>query len=278
MTNFLVIITIISLIVGGIGIGIFYINNNNKNNKNKNKNKEEKKTNNQKKEENDEDDEENEEEEEEENEKKGNKGNKKKKLKNIKNSFHSNKNKLIHAINQKDHPLFWKEIGGHITPSCCVAFSPKNNLIASTSQDGMMRGLPLSEVGIASSHDIHINIGGIPTALAFTQNGRRLVVSIKGILKFYSFIISETERKFEFVKNFETGMKFISSIQLIDVEQWMVIVVCGRDEFDEPCIRAFDRQGTRIANFIQIKRKGRVDKNRIPLPKKALSISSPDDR
>lgn len=254
---------VVALVIGIIGIGVFYYFKNNASEKN-NENEAEKESDVDKQTENNKHD------------KKTDKKNNT--VKQNKVNMTTTKNKFTNAINQKEHPLYWKEIGGHVTPSCCVCFSPKNNLIASASQDGMIRGLPLSDVGVVGAHDIFTNVGGTPTALSFTQNGRRIVVAIKGTLKFYSFIISETERKIEFAKNLETGMKFISSIQLMDVEQWMVVVVCGRDESDAPCIRAFDRQGTRIANFVQIKRKGRVDKNRIPLPKKAMAVASPDDR
>jgi WD40 repeat protein len=190
----------------------------------------------------------------------------------------SNKNKFTHAVNQKDHPLFYKEIGGHVTSSCCVTFSSKHNLVASASKDGMIRCLPFSDVGAASPLEIFTKIGDLPSALSFTQNAKRLIVAVKGTIKFYSLIATETERKFELAKNLETGMKSITSVQLMDVEQWMVVIACGTDEKNEPCVRAFDRQGHRLANFVQIPRKGRVDKTRLSLSPKALAVASPDDR
>jgi WD40 repeat protein len=190
----------------------------------------------------------------------------------------SNKNKFTHAVNQKDHPLFWKEIGGHVTSSCCITFSPKNSLVASASKDGTIRCLPLSDVGVASPLEIFTNIGEAPSALCFTQNAKRLVVAVNGVIKFYSLLATDSERKFELLKSLSTGMRSISSVQLMDVEQWMVVIVCGINEGNEPCVRAFDRQGTRLANLIQIPRKGRVDKTRLSLASRALVSASPDDR
>ena len=206
------------------------------------------------------------------------KGTEKKTVKLSKLLTNSNKNKFTHAVHQKDHPLFHKEIGGHVTSSCCVTFSSKHNLVASASKDGTIRCLPFTDVGVASPLEIFTNIGDLPTALCFTQNAKRLIVAVKGTIKFYSLIASDTERKFELIKNLDTGMKSITSVQLMDVEQWMVVITCGTDERNEPCVRAFDRQGHRLANFVQTPRKGRVDKTRLSLSPKALAVASPDDR
>jgi WD40 repeat protein len=193
----------------------------------------------------------------------------------------SNKNKFTHAVNQKDHPLFWKEIGGHVTSSCCVTFSSKNSLVASASQDGTIRCLPLSEVGVASPLEIFTKITVAPTALCFTQNAKRLIVAVSGMIQFFSLHATDSERKFELIKTLPTsttGMKFISSVQLMDVEQWMVVIVCGVSDGNEPCVRVFDRQGTRLANLVQIPRRGRVDKARLTLASRAIMSASPDDR
>jgi WD40 repeat protein len=190
----------------------------------------------------------------------------------------SNKNKFTHAVNHKDHPLFHKEIGGHVTSSCCVTFSSRHNLVASASKDGTIRCLPFSDVGVASPLEIFTNIGDLPTALSFTQNAKRLIIAVKGTLKFYSLVATDAERKFELIKNLDAKMKSITSVQLMDVEQWMVVIACGTDERNEPCVRAFDRQGHQLANFVQTPRKGRVDKTRLSLSPKALAVASPDDR
>lgn len=188
------------------------------------------------------------------------------------------KNKSSSSTNHKDHPLFWKEIGGHTAGASCVAFSARHNLVASCSVDGTVRCMPFSDVGAASAHDVYASFEGIPTAVAFTQNAKRVVVAVGGILKYYSIAIGSEAKKIDHVKDLSSGLKTVSSIQLLDVEHWMTVVACGTDEAGEPCIRAFDQKGHRICNLVQVKRKGRADKHRPPLPKNALAVASPDDR
>jgi hypothetical protein len=190
----------------------------------------------------------------------------------------SSKNKFTNSSDKRDHALFWKEIGGHVSNACCVAFSAKNALVASCSVDGMVRCIPLPDIGGSTPRDVYANFDGTPTALCFTQNGKRVVVGVDGVLKYFSISINPDAKRMEHVKDLKTGLRAVSSIQLLDVEHWMTVVACGIDEANEPCIRAFDQKGNRISNLVQVKRKGRVDKNRPPLPKKALAVASPDDR
>ena len=188
------------------------------------------------------------------------------------------KNKFSNSTDKKDHSLFYREVGGHVAAASCIAFSAKNGLVASCSNDGTVRCLPFADIGVANAHEVYANFEGVPTAVAFTQNAKRVVVAVVGVLKYFSVAIGPDSKKLEHVKDLNTGMSAITSLQLLDVEHWMTIIVCGLDEAGGPCIRAFDHKGHRITNLVQVKRKGRADKHRPPLPKKALAAASPDDR
>jgi WD40 repeat protein len=188
------------------------------------------------------------------------------------------KQKASNPSNKRDHLLFWKEVGGHTTGATYVAFSSRNGLVASSSVDGTVRVILVKDIGQPCSHDVYTNVEGSPTAICFTQNAKRVLVAVQGLIKFYSIVITDSSRKLEHAKNLDTGLNSISTLQVMDVEQWMVLVAGGLDKENRPRVRAFNRKGEKLADFAQIPRRGRADKNRIPLASKALTSVSPDDR
>mmetsp|Transcript_1270 Transcript_1270/g.2069 ORF Transcript_1270/g.2069 Transcript_1270/m.2069 type:complete len:434 (-) Transcript_1270:94-1395(-) len=197
----------------------------------------------------------------------------------IKSSQVNSKLKWTNATNKKDHSLFFKEIGGHTVGSCCVAFSAKGDLVASSSHDGMIRCIPVGDIGSASPHDVYTKVEGIPTAICFTQNAKRIIAAVGGKLKFFSISISDQGKKLDHVKDIDSGLCAISSVHVLDVEQWMVVIACGTGVESKPCVRAFDQKGHVIADFKQEKRKGgRADRNRMSLAQTAVVSASPDDR
>lgn len=187
---------------------------------------------------------------------------------------------LSHATDRKDHRLFWKELGGHVVSVTCVAFSqPKHDLIASGSEDGMVRCVMLSDLGKPSPPELQINIESCPDAMCFTQNSKRLIIASSGMVLFYSIQFNQHSRKIEFVKSFPSELDEVHTIQVLDVEQWMVIIVAGKSPyFTSPAIRVFNPKGICVNEYFQIERRGRADKSRLPNPSKALALSSPDDR
>ena len=211
------------------------------------------------------------------------KDSKKKKIQNIKPNVvkgYNAKAALSHATDLKSHPLFWRELGGHVVAATCVSFShPKHDLVASASSDGSVRCVRMSELGTPAPCEVYTKLAAPADAMSFTQNAKRLIVASAGSICFFSIAITEKLRKMELVKSFPCRLKDIHTVQVLDVEQWMVIVVAGVSaESDMPAIQAFNPKGQMINEYLQVKRQGRVDKNRQANPKKALAVSSPDDR
>lgn len=187
---------------------------------------------------------------------------------------------LSHATDHKDHPLYWRELGGHQIAATCVAFShPQQDLVASGSADGTVRCVVISELGTPSPCEVYTKLDCAPDAMSLTQNAKRLIVAAKGNIYFYSISVTQKLRKIELVKSFPCSLKNVHTLQLLDVEQWMVIVVAGYSSQDgTPSIQAFNPKGQLINEYNQVKRQGRADKHRLPNPLKALAVSSPDDR
>lgn len=176
-----------------------------------------------------------------------------------------------------DHKYFWKEVGGHTSRVTCLAFSANGSLVGSCSSDGSIRCIALSDVGLVAPKEIYTKIDLSPSAICFTQNSKRLIVAIENKLNFYAFQFSQDSKKFEYVKSLNTNLKNISSVCAMDIEHWMVVVVCGVSSSDEPCVQVFDQKGTSLNTLAQTKRKGKVDKNRPALSKKAIAVASQDD-
>ena len=187
---------------------------------------------------------------------------------------------LSHATDHKDHPLYWRELGGHVVTATCVAFShPQQDLVASGSADGTVRCVVISELGTPSPCEVYTKVEAAPDAMSFTQNAKRLIVAAQGNIYFYSVSVTQKLRKIELVKSFPCNLKGVHSLQVLDVEQWMVVVVGGLSATDDtPAIQAFNPKGHLINEYLQVKRQGRADKNRLPNPLHALAVSSPDDR
>jgi WD40 repeat protein len=187
---------------------------------------------------------------------------------------------LSHATDHKDHALYWRELGGHVVAATCVAFShPQHDLVASGSADGTVRCVRIAELGTPNPCEVYTKLEGAPDAMSFTQNAKRLVIASQGNIYFYSISVTHKLRKIELVKSFPCSLKQVHALQLLDVEQWMVIVVAGLSATDgTPVVQAFNPKGTLINEYQQVKRQGRADKNRLPNPSRALAVSSPDDR
>jgi len=190
------------------------------------------------------------------------------------------KTALSHATDLKTHPLYWRELGGHTVAATCVAFShPQHDLVASGSADGSIRCVAIADLGTPSPCEVYTKMDAAPDAMSFTQNAKRLIVASNGYIYFYSIAVSQKLRKIELVKSFPCSLTGVHSLQLLDVEQWMMVVVAGRSPNDNtPTVHAFNPKGHLLNEFRQVKRQGRADKNRPPNAKKALIMSSPDDR
>lgn len=189
---------------------------------------------------------------------------------------------LSHATDCKSHSLYWRELGGHVVTATCVAFShPQHDIIASGSIDGSIRCVRISDLGTPLPCEVYTKMTNcIPNAISFTQNAKRLIVaSNDGNIYFYGISVTQKSRKIELVKSFSCNLKQVHSLQLLDVEQWMVVVVSGISAVDNtPAVQAYNPKGQLINEYLQVKRSGRADKNRQPNAKKALIVSSPDDR
>lgn len=184
----------------------------------------------------------------------------------------------IAGTNKKDHALYSKEIGGHSTPITCLAINLADSLIATSSTDGIIKCLPVHDIGAAVSHDVYISASSPASALALSQNGKRVVAAINGNIRFYSVSIHANTKKIEFVKEFITGWSSIHSVQLIDVEQWMVIIAAGVTTDNKPIVQAYNQKETILNTFVQhsaVKTKhGKVK----VVERKAVAVASPDDR
>lgn len=190
------------------------------------------------------------------------------------------KTALSHATDHKEHPLYWRELGGHVMAASCVAFShPQHDLVASGSVDGTVRCAVISQLGTPHPLEVYTKLDGPPDAMSFTQNAKRLVIASLGNIYFYSIVVTPKTRKIELVKHFPCSLIQVHALQLLDVEQWMVVIVAGLSSSDNsPSIQAFNPKGTLINDFQQVKRQGRADKLRPPNATKSLAVSSPDDR
>jgi WD40 repeat protein len=187
------------------------------------------------------------------------------------------KPKSSQGTDKQDNKYFWKEIGGHTSPVCGIAFSVKENLVGSSNSEGIVRCMPISSIGAASPLEVYTKLDKVPTAMCFTQNAKRLILGIESMLHFYAVQINQEHRKFEFVKSISSNLNNISSIHILDVEQWMVIVLCG-ESVDGPTVVALDPKGRILNRFTQIKRvKSKADKQKPVFQNNPFVVTSPDD-
>lgn len=182
----------------------------------------------------------------------------------------------IVGTSKKDHPLYVKEIGGHSTSIIHLAMNLGDTLLATCSTDGMIKCLPVCDIGASMTHDVHAVAESPPTALAVSQNGKRIVAAINGNIRFYS--VNLHTKKMEVVKEFVTGWSSIHALQLMDVEQWMVIVAAGITKDNKTIVRAYNQKENVLNTFAQ-HAVARDKHNKIKhVDREVHVVTSPDDR
>ena len=193
----------------------------------------------------------------------------------------------ISATGNKDHRLFFNEIGGHTSPIKGVVFSSNNDFVATFSSEGCVRCMLVSEIGSGAQHELTLHLDEGLEAICFTQNSKRLLTAIHEKLQFYKMIYTTDSKKFELVKESNIGLKKVNSIQLLDVEKWMTIAIAGEMD-NKPVVKVYNSKGDLLCCYTQsLKSKDMKSKHpnhhphhshMIPSAKKAILASSPDDR
>lgn len=190
------------------------------------------------------------------------------------------KSKLVVATNKKDHQLHFDEVGGHKEDITCFTFSNKGDVIATASSDGYIRVIRVSDIGQAVQHDTHYMISGsVVKSIAFTQNSKRLIVATSSKIYLFKFPTSIDDKKFELVKDFTTDLSKAHTVQVMDVEKWMTILLAGEDLQSKPIIKIFNPRGETLVSLGQLERSSKDRRaNKRPAAKIALLATSPDDR
>eukprot|EP00607_Mallomonas_marina_P002437 CAMPEP_0182427454 /NCGR_PEP_ID=MMETSP1167-20130531/17186_1 /TAXON_ID=2988 /ORGANISM="Mallomonas Sp, Strain CCMP3275" /LENGTH=449 /DNA_ID=CAMNT_0024609693 /DNA_START=82 /DNA_END=1431 /DNA_ORIENTATION=- len=196
------------------------------------------------------------------------------------------KHQVVSATANKEHRLFFHEIGGHSAQITCLSFSNNGDFVATASIDGNIRCIPVEDIGQPHQHDMYLTIPKHASSLAFTQNSKRLIVASEGDIKFFKLPSKSDSKKLELIKDFASGLQSIHTVQVLDVEKWMTVICAG--ELDgQPHVRAFNSKGEVLTDLSSksVEKHHRDKKHphtnphlRKSYTQRILLVTSPDDR
>ena len=166
----------------------------------------------------------------------------------------SSKQKFGIACAAPEHPLFFREIGGHSVDVIYTASSPDGKIVASISRDGILRCIAVSDIGSANQTNSSFTKVApdlsVESRLSWTPNSKRLAINIGNKISFYRpELFGVAEKKISEVKVQPTTMTSIYNVQLVDVEKWMVVAVAGLIG-DEHCVQLYNHSGSLIATLL----------------------------